>query len=120
MCIELASHSDFREKKSRIERYLNNRGHACIMLPKFHCEINPVERCWAQSKRFTRSHAKYNIESLRKNVPAGLDSISLENIQNYFRKARQYMFAYLQGDTAGTKLEERVKYYKKQYKSHAS
>ena len=115
---ELASHSDFRDEKSQVEHFLNSRGHGCIMLPKFHCELNPIERCWAQSKRFTRSHAKYNIESLRKNIPAGLDSITLENIQNYFRKARQYMFAYLQGETAGTKLEERIKYYKKQYKSH--
>ena len=34
---ELTSHTDFREEKTKIEHYLNGRGHACIMLPKFYC-----------------------------------------------------------------------------------
>lgn len=45
---ELASHSDFREEKMKIEHYLNGRGHACILLPKFHCELNPIEHCTGQ------------------------------------------------------------------------
>ena len=56
MRAELASHQDFKEEKTRIEHFLNQKGHGCIFLPKFHCEINPIERCWAQAKRFTRSH----------------------------------------------------------------
>ena len=76
MRAELASHQDF--KKTRIEHFLNGRGHCCIFLPKFHCELNPIERCWAQAKRFTRSYCNYTIGSLRKNVPEGLDSFSGE------------------------------------------
>ena len=45
MRAELASHQDFKEEKTRIEHFLNRRGHGCILLPKFHCEINPIERC---------------------------------------------------------------------------
>ena len=118
MRAELASHQDFKEEKTRIEHFLNRRGHCCLFLPKFHCEINPIERCWAQAKRFTRSHCNYTIGSLRKNVPEGLDSVSVENIQNYYRKVRHYMFGYLLGFAGGPDLEEQVKKMKKVYKSH--
>ena len=47
---ELASHSDFQNEKTKIEHELNRRGHVCFLLPKFHCELNPIERCWAQTK----------------------------------------------------------------------
>lgn len=42
---ELVSHPDFKEEKTKIEHFLNGKGYACIFLPKFHCELNPIERC---------------------------------------------------------------------------
>ena len=71
---ELASHKDFKNEKTRIEHYLNHRGHCCMLLPKFHYEINPNERCWAQAKRYVRAHTNYTLAGLRKNVPDGLDA----------------------------------------------
>ena len=47
-----------------------------------------------------------------------LDSVTNDNITNYFRKAKQYMFAYLEGHVAGPELENFVKKYKKVLKSH--
>ena len=89
-----------------------------IFLPKFHCELNPIERYWAQAKRYTRAHTNYTIQKLRTNVPVALDSVTVENITNYFRKVRHYMFAYLQGIAGGLDLENEVKKMKKIYKSH--
>ena len=34
--------------------FLHEHGHACLFIPKFHCEVNPIERCWAQAKRYHR------------------------------------------------------------------
>ena len=42
----------------------------------------------------------------------------VENIQNYYNKARNYMFANLEGIVGGKELEDTVKRYKKNYKSH--
>ena len=98
---ELASHQDFKEEKTRIEHYLKSKGFACIFLPKFHCELNPIERVWAKAKRYTHSHCNYSITSLRKNVPLGLDSVNVENIGNHHRKVRHYMFGYLLGFSGG-------------------
>ena len=109
---ELASHVDFQEEKTKIE---HSRGHVCVMLPKFHCEFNPIERCWAQAKRYSRAHCNYSIVGLRKIVPDALDSVIHENICNHFRKVRQYMFGYIEGCTADP---EYVKKCKKLYTSH--
>ena len=44
--------------------------------------------------------------------------MTTENITNYFRKGRHYMFEYLLGVSAGPELEEHVKKSKNLYKSH--
>ena len=55
----LAEHSDFKDEKSMIEHMLMDKGHVPCFLPKFHPELNPIERVWAQLKRFTKVHCKY-------------------------------------------------------------
>ena len=55
---------------------------------------------------------------LRININPALDSVSLENIENHFRKVRHYMFAYLEGVPGGSNLEKLVKRYKTEIKSH--
>ena len=79
MCAEIASHTDFKEK-TKNEHFLNDFGHIYIFFPKFHCELNPIERCWAQAKRFTRVKTNYTIQRLRTKVPLALDSVTTENI----------------------------------------
>ena len=61
----LSRFPDFANVKSMLEQYLvEERGHIMYYLPKFHCELNPIERVWAQAKRYTRAHCKYSIVSL--------------------------------------------------------
>ena len=39
----LSSHPDFQNEKSMIEHFLfEEKGHIVYMLPKFHCELNPI------------------------------------------------------------------------------
>ena len=115
----LKSHPDFKNEKSTIERFLvEERGHITYMIPKFHCELNPIERVWAQAKRYARAYCKYSIKSLRNTVAPALDSVTMENVHNHFRKVRHYMFAYLEGVPGGSDLEKLVRNYKKAIKSH--
>lgn len=81
-------------------------------------KLNPIERVWAQLKRYTKAHCKYSLPSLRKNIPLAYDTVTLENIQNHFRKIRHYMFCYLEGLSAGKELDNALKKYKKAVKSH--
>ena len=80
--------------------------------------MNPIERCWSQAKHYTRAYCNYNIVGLRRNVRPGLDSVSTTNTQNYFRRARNYMYGYLMGHQAGIALEKLIKKYSKEFKSH--
>ncbi len=95
--------------------FLHRKGHGCLFLPKFHCEINPIEKCWSQAKRYTRARTNYTVMKLRTLVPDGLDSAKVENIRNYFRKTRHYMYGYLAGSSGGPQLDKLVNDFKKEY-----
>ena len=43
---------------------------------------------------------------------------SVVNIQNYFRRVKDYTYGYLLGHQAGLKLEKLVKKFSKNFKSH--
>ncbi len=75
MRVILNCHDDFKNEKSALHTILERRGHTVLFLPKFHCELNGIERIWGHAKRYTRAHCDYTFNSLRKTVPVALDSI---------------------------------------------
>ena len=52
------------------------------------------------------------------NIVPALDSVTMDNFHNHFRKVRHYMFAYLEGVPGAFELEKLVKDYEKAIKSH--
>ena len=46
----LAEMEDFKNEKYLIEHFLISKGHIPVFLPKFHPELNPIERVWVQLK----------------------------------------------------------------------
>ena len=47
----LASKSDFKAERPLLQSIIEDAGHACLFLPKFHCELNPIELLWAYIKQ---------------------------------------------------------------------
>jgi hypothetical protein len=39
----LSQQEDFRHQRSLLEKTISDQGHLCVFLPKFHCELNPIE-----------------------------------------------------------------------------
>ena len=39
----LSQQEDFMNHPSMLELMIKEKGHECIFLPKFHCELNPIE-----------------------------------------------------------------------------
>ncbi len=107
---KLKTYTDFQNHKTLLEVYVESRGHLCMLYPKFHCELNPIERVWCHSEK-TRAYANGSIVRLRKLVPEGLDSCTMDMIKNFFRTCRDYERAYREGLT-GRDAESRVKLYK--------
>jgi len=104
----------FRAQKCHLQEVIERRGHMCIFLPKFHCELNFIERVWGAAKRETRAKCSYKWnETFREtvlaaisNVPGalpekvgdisttiGADSISLE--LKYKRKSTPFIFIFV-------------------------
>ncbi len=79
----LANHPDFKGEINALDKMVRENGHTPLFLPKFHCELNGIERVWGHSKRITRSLCDYTLVSLRENVPHSLDLISAETIKHY-------------------------------------
>ena len=118
MRIILNCHDDFKNEKNALHTVLERRGHTAVFLPKFHCELNGIERVWGHAKRYTRAQCDYTFNSLRKTVPEALDSIPVQTVRNYLQRSRNYMFAYLQGSVPGSEMEKVVNKFGKEYKSH--
>lgn len=105
---------DFKaDKTTLLQQLVESRGHVCLYLPKFHCELNPIEQCWCHAKKYTRAHCNGSIVRLRKIVPESLDQITLDMISRFFGKTCDYDTAYREGHSCTT-VDKAVK----QYKSH--
>lgn len=62
----LANQHDFKEEKPLIQSIIEDAGHRCWFLPKFHCELNPIEMYWGWMKaRECRTNANIHYHLLR-------------------------------------------------------
>jgi transposase len=108
----LSLQSDFVNEKPLLQLVIEKAGHKCLFLPKFHCELNPIEMVWGQTKR---SESQINLVTpsqfanrflgfreltdgtfprAKELVPKSLDHISISDIRKYFRHCYRYMDAY--------------------------
>ena len=114
MRLVLGHHADFKFEKTTLEHFVQEKGQRTIYLPKFHCELNPIERVWEEAKRYTRAHCDYSFTGLERTIIPALDSVRLDTIRKYFRKCWEYMEAYSEGKAGGSDVEMAVQ----KYKSH--
>ena len=109
----LKGFDDFKASKTILEEYFAMRGHLCLYIPKYHCELSLIERVWCFTKKHTRAYnyADERITKLRKIVPEELSMCSTPTIQKYFANCRNYEQACRNGST-GIDGDQQVKVYK--------
>jgi hypothetical protein len=61
MRVVLSNHEDFANEKTIVEHFLHDRGHLAFFVPKFHCELNAIERVWGQAKVYCRGHTHFTV-----------------------------------------------------------
>jgi len=47
----LSQQSDFLSERPLLQSIIEDAGHICLFLPKFHCELNPIELFWSYIKQ---------------------------------------------------------------------
>lgn len=90
----LANQRDFREQRGKLEEMITARGHKIIFYPKFHCELNFIERFWASVKFYIREHCTYNIQGLRTNIREAVRSVPVETIFRYHKHCERIIDTY--------------------------
>jgi hypothetical protein len=109
---------DFKEQKSLVQEVIEEAGHICIFLPKFHCELNFIEFFWGAVKRYLRENCDYTFDTLKTNISIALASVQLSTIRRWEHQMIRWMEAYKQG--LGTQdAQMKVKQFSSAiYKSH--
>ena len=60
------------------EELVRSRGHICLYLPIYHCELNPIERNWCHAKKISRQCVNGTIVKLRSVIPTSLEAVTVE------------------------------------------
>jgi uncharacterized protein (DUF2461 family) len=71
--------------------------------PKFHCELNFIERFWCQAKWYARENCKFNFLELRKLVLETPDSIYSAMIHKWYLRCIRGLESYENDEKYGTK-----------------
>lgn len=116
----LGEQPDFKAVPSSLQVLVERLGGRCLMLPKYHCELNPIELMWGMSKYLVRRNCDYTYEGLKRNVPASFlpptnpneKGMSTATLQRYCRKIHTYHTIYHKTDATGITAAETYQTYK--------
>jgi hypothetical protein len=116
----LAHQPDFLAQKTALEEVVDKHNeesgthHEVDFLPKFHCELNPIERVWAALKFHLRRVCPGSAAKLRECLPSALHTaVPPTSWGRYFRACFRVMSAYRLGCSYPL-----AKFASKKYKSH--
>ena len=114
-----------------LEEVIEKAGHICLFLPKFHCELNPIEMLWGYVKRYIPPpfslvfvlarlffHRKIRKEAwgyyqLSEGLQTVLESVPVSTCRKFARMTMRYVQMYATGATG--RLAE---FAQKKYRGH--
>lgn len=109
----LSRQADFKAQKSMLEQVITEAGHVCLFLPKFHCELNPIEYYWGWVKREYRDRCDGRYTKSQKLLTEVLDKCPGTVIRRFIRRSFRYASVYRLGATGPL-----ADYAVKKYRSH--
>jgi hypothetical protein len=82
--ISLYNQPDFVGVKTILEEHCERRGFLVEILPKYHCELNPLEMVWGRSKfHYRLNPPSKKDEDLHQNVIRSLETVTLTEMRRY-------------------------------------
>jgi hypothetical protein len=111
----LSQQDDFKNQPSMLKTFIKGHGHECIFLPKFHCELNPIEmvsislnlvvslsycsQYWGWCKYRYREVDKKTFQDAKDAAKQYLEACPTEVIQRFINRSWRFMSAYRLGLT---------------------
>ena len=93
----LRNQPDFKAQKCWLEEIVASAGHESIFFPKFHCELNFIERVWSVAKGRARRECDYTFDALQELVPRIMEEIDVVSVRKMAQRCYRYMDAYRYG-----------------------
>ena len=97
----LLNQSDFHAAHTaELFNMIQARGHRCVFLPKFHSELNPIERWWALLKAHCRDNCRFHISTLENTMLAAVEACTIDHpdfIKKSFQTTLRYLLLYAAG-----------------------
>ena len=87
----------FKEALNKVEQIFKEAGHVCIFLPKYHPELNAIERYWGYIKHLLRLHCEYSLPHMLKVLPGLMKDVPLGFVRAWSRVTWLYVAAYDEG-----------------------
>jgi hypothetical protein len=110
----LSHQEDFANQVSMLEQVITEAGHLCLVLPKFHCELNPIEmvcnlfwllfnylllQYWGWAKYRYRQIEKNTFDQAKTAAFDCLDACPTDVIRKFVNRSWCFMDAYRKGLT---------------------
>ncbi|KAE9392941.1 hypothetical protein BT96DRAFT_967294 [Gymnopus androsaceus JB14] len=90
----LSKQDDFVNQPSMLETLITEAGHNCIFLPKFHCELNPIEMYWGWVKYRYRQVPKVKFQDAKDTALEYLNACPVDVIRRFINRSWRFMSAY--------------------------
>jgi hypothetical protein len=93
----LSQEPDFKAQRELLREIVEDRGHIIIYYPKYHCELNFIEKIWGYVKAKTRVICDYSAQGLLVAVPQVLEDVPLSFVRRVYRKCLRFADGYRRG-----------------------
>ncbi|CAN0252689.1 unnamed protein product [Scytosiphon promiscuus] len=87
----------FKGVLNKVEQMFKKAGHLCIFLPKYHPELNAIERYCGYLKYLLRLHCEYSLPHMLKILPGAMSGVPVGHIRAWSRVTWLYINAYKHG-----------------------
>jgi hypothetical protein len=107
----LSQQPDFAQQKNWVAETCARHVHIAVFGAAFHPELAAMEYFWGQMKKHLRSHCDYSIETLRRELPVAIASVSMTTVRRYYAHVRRYMQAYASNNLSLAQIEWAMRKY---------
>jgi transposase len=84
---ECAKHAPMPEFK--LDILAAKHGHKILRTPPYHCDLQPIETCWAVVKNHMADTCDFTMSGLRKNLPDAFAKVTAETATRVIAKVRE-------------------------------